>query len=302
MIHQRAKSTNPVLRAAGYFTSLAALLSLTAAAQAEEAARKTDMSSFVRVNRDAKKQPASLETAITRYMPSGEKNEGVSIDLVSAIHVGDRDYYEKLNEQFKDYDVVLYELVAPKKHEIRKGGKSTSAVGMLQNVMKDGLGLEHQLSAVDYKAGNFVHADVTPKEFTESMKKRGESFFSMYFKMLGSSVAQQMSGKGPSDVELLAAVFSNDRTLAFKRLFAEALVTDGSAAVLDGPKGSTILTVRNQAALKVLDAQLKAGKKNIAIFYGAAHMPDFERRLKADYGMKRGTTQWVRAWNMEKKQ
>ena len=216
--------------------------------------------------------------------------------------MGDRGYYEELNKRFKDYDVVLYELVAPKGHKIPKG-PSTHPVGMLQSIMKDTLKLEHQLGAVDYSKPNFVHADLTPKEFAKSMKDRGESFLDMYFKVVGSSLAQQSSGKGTSDIDLLAALFSKDRPTALKRAFAEQLANSGGVmAALDGPKGSTLLTGRNKAALKVLDVQLKAGKKKIAIFYGAAHMPDFDRRLKADYGMRSKSTEWVSAWNLEKKQ
>jgi hypothetical protein len=304
-LHTR-KTLRPYSQLLRYSASLVALISFVSIASAEEpakqAAKEQAKSSFVRVTRNTKKQPTALEVASARYVAAGAKNEGVTIDLIGAVHVGDRDYYEKLNKQFEDYDVVLYELVAPKKHAIPKGGKSKSAVGMLQNMMKDGLGLEHQLSRIDYSKANFVHADITPKEFAESMEKRGESFVDMYFKMMGSSIAQQLAGKGPSDAALLAAMFSSNRTLAFKRIFAESLTSDGSGAVLDGPDGSTILTVRNQAALKVLDAQLKAGKKKIAIFYGAAHMPDFEKRLQADYAMKRKSTEWLKAWNLEKKQ
>jgi hypothetical protein len=277
------------------------VLSVVASTAVEAAEKKPSEANFVRVTRDAKKQPATLETATTRYVAAGEKNKGVAIDLVGAVHVGDGDYYDALNKQFEDYDVVLYELVAPKEHHIPKGAESKSAVGMLQNLMKDGLGLEHQLARIDYTKANFVHADVTPEEFAKSMETRGESFLDMYFKMMGSSMAQQLAGKGPSDAALLAAVLSSDRTLAFKRIFADALINDGTSAVLDGPAGSTILTERNKAALKVLDAQLKAGKKRIAIFYGAAHMPDFERRLLADYSMKRESTKWLKAWDLASK-
>jgi hypothetical protein len=299
---------DPVLRHGSrlirYGSSLIAILLMATVAQGEEAAKKvakkTDLSTFVRVNRNVRKQPVALETAVTRYVATGAKHKGVVIELVSAIHVGDREYYDNLNKRFEGYDVVLYELVAPKKHRIKKGAKSKGAIGMLQNLMKDGLGLEHQISHIDYNKDNFVHADVTPKEFAESMKKRGESFFEMYFKMMGSSMAQQLSGKGPSDAALLAALFSSDRTLALKRIFAEALINDGSGAVLDGPGGSTILTVRNQAALKVLGTQIKAKKKRIAIFYGAAHMPDLERRLLADFAMRRDRIEWIKAWDMDK--
>ena len=56
---------------------------------------------------------------------------------------------------------------------------------------------------------------------------------------------------------------------------------------------------RNKACLEVLKQQLKAGKKNIAIFYGAAHMPDFDKRLKEELGVKRTTNEWIDAWSLK---
>jgi hypothetical protein len=71
----------------------------------------------------------------------------------------------------------------------------------------------------------------------------------------------------------------------------------------EGGLGKTINQLlvqdRNKACLKVLQQQLTAGKKKIAIFYGAAHMPDFERRLKEDFGMKRVGNDWYKAWSLE---
>ena len=62
---------------------------------------------------------------------------------------------------------------------------------------------------------------------------------------------------------------------------------EGSMSALDGPDGSTIITERNKRCFDVLDKQLAAGKKKIAIFYGAGHLPDMERRLDSDYGFER---------------
>jgi len=32
--------------------------------------------------------------------------------------------------------------------------------------------------------------------------------------------------------------------------------------------------------------------------WGAAHMPDFDKRLKEDFGMKRTESEWITAWNL----
>ena len=61
--------------------------------------KKTYSSQFIRLKRDAKEQPVALETATVRYAAPGEG--GVVVDLVAAVHVGDRGYYQALNKQFE---------------------------------------------------------------------------------------------------------------------------------------------------------------------------------------------------------
>ena len=39
---------------------------------------------------------------------------GEQVDLIGAVHIGDKAYYEELNKIFKGYDRVLYEMVKPK--------------------------------------------------------------------------------------------------------------------------------------------------------------------------------------------
>ena len=67
---------------------------------------------------------------------------------------------------------------------------------------------------------------------------------------------------------------------------------------LDGPNGSVILTERNKAAVKVLSDTVKAGKKKISLFYGAAHMPDLSKRVR-EMGFKPvGAVEWKQAWDL----
>lgn len=67
---------------------------------------------------------------------------------------------------------------------------------------------------------------------------------------------------------------------------------------LDGPDGSTIVTERNKKALAVLRREREAGKRRVAIFYGAAHLPDMEKRLLDEFGMRRAETRWLTAWDL----
>jgi hypothetical protein len=43
---------------------------------------------------------------------------------------------------------------------------------------------------------------------------------------------------------------------------------------------------------------LASGKKKVALFYGAGHLPDMERRLMSDFQMKRGGQFWMEAWKL----
>jgi hypothetical protein len=87
--------------------------------------------------------------------------------------------------------------------------------------------------------------------------------------------------------------------MALKRVMAEQFEElEVSMAAFNGKDGSTIITERNNVALNKLRDELQAGKKRIAIFYGAGHMPHMEERLIADFGFKRTGERWLTAWDL----
>ena len=93
---------------------------------AREAAPKDGLkadSRFIRIRRDDAKKPLAMETAIVRYVPADKSQPQVEVDLIGAIHIADKSYYEELNKRFASYDVLLYELVAPEGTRIPKGGR-----------------------------------------------------------------------------------------------------------------------------------------------------------------------------------
>lgn len=288
---------------------LALLVGLTTVSQALAAKPKGDAkpaSKFIRLTRDAKDDPVSMETAIVRYKANDAAKSDLIIALIGAVHIGEKSYYEALNKEFENYEVVLYELVAPEGTRIPKGGGKGSGhpVGMLQDGMKDMLELEHQLQFVDYQKENFVHADMSPEAFSKSMSDRGESVWTMMFRAMGQQIAQQNKKptRAGSELDMLTALFDKNRALSLKRLMAEQFEDlEGAMSAFDGPDGSTIITERNKVALKVLAEQVAAGKKKIAIFYGAGHMPDMEARMTKDLGLHRDAEQWLAAWDLRSK-
>ena len=271
----------------------------------KQPAKEKSTDRFMRVRRNDKGNPVAMETAVTAYVSANDSKPGVSVDLIGAVHVGEKSYYDQLNQLFDTYDVVLYELVAPQgtvvNKDARTKGASTHPIGLLQDGMKSMLGLEHQLDCIDYTKKNFIHADMSPDEFNKSMADRGESFMKMFLKMMGQGMAQQQKGDGGGDAALLMALFSRDRNLKLKIAMAEQLENaESQLDVLGGPEGSTIISERNKKALEVLTKELAAGKKKIGIFYGAGHFADMQDRLLKDFELKRSSEKWLIAWSLEK--
>ena len=269
--------------------------------QKKEAPKRPE---FIRVDRNKNKQPIRLETAIARYQGKNAEGKKVRVDLVGVIHIGDKAYYENLNKRFAKYDAVLYELVTREAGDKPKANQGPSSViGGMQMGMTEVLDLEFQLDHIDYKRENMVHADMTAKEFSDTMKKREESFLGMYFRMMGKSAAMQ--AKNPeafSNTAMIRAMFAEDRSLAMKRVFARQFEhMEGSIGNFGGKKGSTIITERNKKAFQVLTREIAAGKKKIAVFYGAGHLPDMHQRLLDEFKMKHTDSQWLTAWKMEEK-
>jgi hypothetical protein len=257
---------------------------------------------FMRLKRDENGKLQSMDTAIVRFVPADGTPSGLVVDLISAVHIGEKSYYQQLNKEFEQYDALLYELVAPAGTRVPEGGAPGEGgiVASLQQGLKDVLDLEYQLEVVNYEKDNFVHADMSPEEFFKSMSDRGESLWTMFMRAMEQAAVQQQAESGSPQMRLLLGLMLNkNKALAIKRIMAEQLEDVESAVKLfDGPEGSTIITERNKKALQVLGEQIAAGKKKIGIFYGGGHLPDMEQRLVSDFGLKRQSARWLVAWNL----
>lgn len=287
------------------------------AANKPEPKKKAEPTTFLRVKRDKKDTPIALETAIVRYVPkSGEG--GVTVDLIGAVHVGDQAYYDALNKQMEQYDVLLYELVAPEGTRIPKGGKreKTNPIAMFQDVLKNVLDLESQVEQIDYTKKNFVHADLSPEKMAEAMKERGDDALTIALSVaadvlrkqnLEEQKKQKERGKAKKDKDeddepdLLSMLLDPQAAVKLKRSMAEQFEAAGDDGGLGPTIGNILVADRNKAALKVLQKEIAKGKKKIGIFYGAAHMPDFEKRLGEDFDLKKDKVEWLTAWDLKAK-
>ncbi len=272
-------------------------------AKSEKAAK--DESRFIRIRRNEEGDPLALETSIVRYVPASGKGD-VVLDLIGAVHVGDTQYYRTLNEEFENYDIVLYELVAEKGTRVPKGGRKGGdmfPVEMLKNMLK----LDSQLRVVDYSKKNFKHADMSPADMKKAMEKRGDTGFTLILGILRDMIREsnRMAAKQAADpdsvpqISLMDLLFNPDGGKKLRRMMALQLGDPESSGALGETLNTLLVEDRNQAALKVFREELDKGTKKIAIFYGAAHMPDFEQRLKDKFDMKVESVRWIEAWDLK---
>ncbi len=281
------------------------------ASKSKDKASAADPLAFMRVRRDSKNRPLALETATGHYVST--EGKPVTVDLIGAIHIGDTDYYHRLNERFRGYDKVLFELVMPEGQSLKGLGdhRSNHPIGMLQQSLPSVLDLDYQLKAIDYTAKNFEHADLSPDEMAAAIRKRGDNGASIgikvFFDLLSQAnrVSEAASKKGGgefSELQLLSAMFDPNRPLALKKMFAEQMDLLGGMGTGLGATLDTILVQdRNTAAMNVLKKEIDKGTRRIAIFYGAAHMPDFDRRLTQELKLKRDSMAWDTAWDLRDK-
>lgn len=251
---------------------------------------------FTRVDETAEGGPRALQLAIAGYT-----RDDVRVDLISAIHIGDKGYYAELNERFKEYDVLLFELVAPQGIDVseriakREGLLSRAQIGMTKL-----LDLTFQLDEIDYAAPNFVHADLSPSEFRQSMADRNESLYVYFWRIFFASINEYAKDPlGVRDWEMLSAMVNSGEDNSFKIMMAYEMTNlDAVQDILGDDSDSALVGARNQRAIEVLRGQLDAGAQRIGIFYGVAHMPDIEARLINEIGLVYDRTRWVDAWRL----
>lgn len=281
-----------------FFLSL--LLGLAAPfALAQEAAEKKEAATdFIRIDQD--EIAARLQTSVTRY----EKN-GVTVDLVGAVHIADKKYYDALNKALGEYEVLLFEMVGgenmvdgkfPERGEDEEGGNlQTNLLRGMVDGMSRFLQLASQTEEIDYSPKHFVHADLSLKQFQKKQKANGESIFSFAL-----AAAQQAENKGveqPNPARLIAALLTGNPDGLKLEMMKSLGQGDDQIAALAG--NNVIIGDRNAKCMKVLRKQVKKGGKEIGIFYGAAHFPDMEKRL-LEMGYKMGKQEWMTAWDVPK--
>src|SRR5205814_5647287 len=117
-----------------------------------------------------------------------------AVRLGSAVHIGEKAYYQALAQSVTGDDAVLYELVKAKDAVVPVPGVPRPAganpIGEFQSMLKDVLNLDFQLDSIDYSAKNFVHADLDADTFRKLQEERGETFEMLFIKQLMKAMNQ----------------------------------------------------------------------------------------------------------------
>ena len=268
------------------------------AAAAAPAART--IGEFLRIENGDDGEPRALQVAIASYS-ANEPGGDVTVDLIGAVHIGDSPYYAGLNALFADYDVVLYELVAPAGTRVTPGRTPSGWLSRAQLFMTEELGLTYQLDEIDYSAPNFVHADLSPSELRQAMAARGESPLVFAWRIFATAMREGARDPlGLQSTALLMDIFAPESDAAFKITVArELLKMDEAQDILGDHESSSIIGARNERAVEVLRRELDRGAKRVGIFYGVGHLPDFERRLVSELGLTLDEIAWLDAWLLE---
>ena len=271
----------------------------TAAAPPEEAAQ------FIRVEEDA--GTTELQTAVVKFTKGDAE-----VELVGAIHIGDREYYQGLNRRFEGYEAVLYEGIgggrpaapaAPADEkpgdlarQVPEGKPKANLSGLhgAYDAAARWLDLSYQMKEIDYRKANFVHADLSLEEFAALQAERKENILG--FMLKSGLQAGKNPPKEPSSFKLLASIIRKEKNGLKRELVHTMSAGDDQVAGLAGD--NVIIGDRNAKCLEVLDAEVAAGKKKLCIFYGAAHFPDMEKRL-LEQGWSKTGTEWVTAWEIK---
>jgi len=245
--------------------------------------------SFVRSIETPEKLSA-VQTRTVEYRPSS--GAGPSIVLVGAAHLGTAEYFAALQERLDACSVVLFEGVGIGDALKRGPGTLNRELG-LQKQLGDALGLVFQLNAIDYRRAHFINSDLQPDAVQSEVKERAakaapgsksEDTFASLMEAL------QGTGKGAEMIQPMIALLggSLETRETARLLFIEVLGRAGEFLGL--AKGAStemrdlfdvIITERNEIVMRDLRAQLsKTGAgKSVAVFYGAAHLPDIAERV-----------------------
>lgn len=163
----------------------------------------------------------------------------------------------------------------------------------IQAQLARALGLEFQLSAIDYARTNWRNSDLSIDEVSERLGGGGENAEPLFQLLDGSSTMARMASLVLGFIERDASMSAMVRLMMIETLAqAESLMGAMPGEMNDFMR--VIIVDRNQAVLddlrRLLDTE--KGHESVALFYGAGHLPDLEEAMVRDFAYEHRETRW----------
>ena len=269
---------------------------------------------YVQVIRES--NVVQLQIAARRFVPARGKGPGIWLTGVS--HIGESNYFARLQEHLEAQTLVLFEGISDRSvgpadtsHGPNSAGSGDSAperkgkLSSLQLSMADSLGLAFQLEAIDYTRPNFRNSDLSVQQLRELVAETGAGASL-------ESLLNLMEGGSWLDAILQMVLRFLGTNPKFQGLSKLALMETigqirGDPSELRGlpPQLKQLLEVliarRNAKVIADLKEQIqRVGRRSsIAVFYGTGHMPDMEQRLRRELGYRPAEQLWFTAFSVD---
>lgn len=265
--------------------------------------------SFMRVTR-SDPDTIALEIALRRFVAA--KAPGPTIWLAGASHLGESNYYAGLQIFLDAQPVVLFEGIGAGSKKLRPESPDD---GGIQNTLAKSLELAFQLNSIDYDRPHFRNSDLSlarlerliagdsPATDDKERGARNRSPAQPFDELLGIMDGSSMLGTLLHVAVKL--VGSNPKLRAMTKLMLIETLGEwkGDMAQMKGapPEIQKLLTViiqeRNKVVIEDLKKELASAvpAQSIAVFYGAGHMADFEKRLGSELAYRPAGEVWLRA-------
>ncbi|KAF6176357.1 hypothetical protein GIB67_011146 [Kingdonia uniflora] len=253
--------------------------------ETEQFLQSNSIGDFMRFKRGERQINGELQTAVVSYrkkFPWSLFQPFLQVDLVSTIHIADKDYFTTLQKELETYDCVLYEMVASKESlENRrnpaamkrlKGSRPSgfNIISFIQRQMSSILTLDFQLDCLDYEGESWYHADLDFETFKLLQVERGESFFTFARDMTLKSTkamiqpAPVSEDLGPWRSKLLWASRVFPMPLVGLLLIG-SLCADMGSQSSDYPELEALSRLDFGAAMKIFLAKRLASEQNVKL-------------------------------------
>lgn len=249
-----------------------------------------------------------LQVAVRSYA-IGKKDQTKTITLVGVSHIGSARYYKKVQAILDKADVVLFEGVDGNHPAFIEATKEKSPErSILQANLARALGLVFQLHHIDYEKKHFVNSDLSTPQLLALFKGEdmpsGEDARKEMEQMLAGMEQASMTGR--VGAEVLAFLKQHPGWSKGMRWGMIKILGSVSGNLSEYPglpeHLRTLMTVliekRNEKVMQDIHthlADLKPGQ-SVAVFYGAAHMHDFEVRLEKEMNVRPLENTWLTAF------